>query len=170
MGLDVFFHKCKRTDWDAFQKEMEEYENTHSTESEESDDTAEHPHRHFNPEEIGYFRKVNFLMTEFAYYGNCEYKEITPEELTTLRGKCEEVLEIGRRHENEEGDWNEGEELTDSEREFVTDTLPTTSGFFFGSTDYGEYYFYDVKEVLEWVDGVLDGLSDDEVVLMYCWW
>ena len=48
--------------------------------------------------------------------------------------------------------------------------LPTCSGFFYGSTDYDEWYFSDVKEVLEWVNGVLDALDDDEVVLMYCWW
>ena len=48
--------------------------------------------------------------------------------------------------------------------------LPTTSGFFFGSTDYDHGYWQDVKEVNEWVTNLLADLADDEMVLMYCWW
>ena len=134
MGLDIYFHKCKVAEWDAYQKEME------------AENAPE-----FNPEEIGYFRKVNFLMQEFAYYGNCEYRDITREELETLQDKCTRLVAC-------------------QDAELAKSLLPTSSGFFFGSTDYDEWYFSDVKEVLNWVNGVLDALEDDEVVLMYCWW
>jgi hypothetical protein len=59
---------------------------------------------------------------------------------------------------------------SEADQKRCAELLPTQSGFFFGSTDYDEWYFNDVKEVLSWVDGVLDNLDDREVVLMYCWW
>ena len=159
LGLDIYFHKCKRHEWDTYQNELEAYDNL----PEEEQDKTEHPGRNFVADEIGYFRKVNFLMNELAYYGNCEYKEITRDQLEELQDKCTRLATITP-HESEEKEYDE-EDVTLAQK-----TLPTCSGFFFGSTDYDEWYFNDVKEVLEWVNGVLDALDDDEVVLMYCWW
>ena len=164
MGLDQFFHKCKKHEWAAYQKELEAYENKPSDENEEGN---EHPNRSFDPEEIGYFRKVNFLMQEFAYYGNCEYKEIAKCELEDLRDKCARLAQI-KPHELTNG--SEEKEYDEEDIALAEELLPTCSGFFYGSTDYDEWYFEDVKEVLNWVTGVLDNLEDDEVVLMYCWW
>lgn len=163
MGLDIYFNKCKRHDWEAYEEALTNYENL----PEEEKNDTKHPGHDFDPDEIGYFRKVNFLMEEFAYYGNCEYKEITREQLETLQDKCTR-LAIITPHELTNGS---GEKEYDEEDvALAQDTLPTCSGFFFGSTDYNEWYFQDVQEVLTWVNGVLDALEDDEVVLMYCWW
>ena len=107
-------------------------------------------------------------MQEFAYYGNCEYKEITREELEDLQDKCTR-LAIITPHKLSDPD-SEEVEYDDDDIALAQRLLPTCSGFFYGSTDYDEWYFSDVKEVLEWVNGVLDALDDDEVVLMYCWW
>lgn len=84
---------------------------------------------HYAPS-ICYFRKVNFI---FAYFENegmmvDEYFAFMDKNTCLdLIEKCKLVLE----------DHSRAEEL-----------LPTQGGFFFGSTDYDEYYFDDVKDVL----------------------
>lgn len=102
-------------------------------------------------EEIGYFRKVNFLVYFFESLDyeidNCVPITITKEDVEELLGRCEEVL---NNHEK-------AEEL-----------LPTTDGFFFGNTSYGEDYFLDVKYVKDYVENELlpqfeDLYSDEKI-------
>ena len=143
MGLDINFFKAKRAAWNKFQEEQRKYDKL----TDEEASNTEYPK--MEDEEVGYFRKVNFLMSELNYTGNCEYKEIIRYDLEQLKVKCEKVL----------ADHDKAEEL-----------LPTCSGFFFGNTEYNEWYFQDVQEVFDWVSGVLDGLKNDDVVLMYFWW
>lgn len=174
MGLDIYFHKAKRTDYKAYTEAHEkwekdqpasskisnaEYEKLPKTEQEKiSKEVGEWYKKEPNMaksgiSDIGYFRKVNFLMTFFSYTGNCEFKEIAKCQLEDLVERCKEVLKTKK-----------------GRRERAEDLLPTQSGFFFGNTEYTEYYYQDVKEVQEWAEGVLADLKDDEMVLMYCWW
>ena len=100
--------------------------------------------------EIAYFRKVNFLMTYFNYEGNCEYKLIGKEEVKELIDRCKKVLD---------------------NHELADEMLPTTGGFFFGSTDYNEWYFNDVECVRTTFEDMLENVDwETEVVEMYCWW
>lgn len=52
--------------------------------------------------------------------------------------------------------------------------LPTMSGFFFGSTEYDEYYFENVQEVYDYVENVLlpafDDLIDGESIYFETWY
>lgn len=49
--------------------------------------------------------------------------------------------------------------------------LPTTSGFFFGSTDYDEWYFKDVEDVRNKFSKLLDEIDwGNETLYMHCWW
>ena len=52
--------------------------------------------------------------------------------------------------------------------------LPTMSGFFFGSTDYDDYYYKDVEEVRNWVKETLlpkfDNLKDKEYIEFSTWY
>ena len=49
--------------------------------------------------------------------------------------------------------------------------LPTTSGFFFGSTDYDEWYFKDVEDVRNKFSKLLDEMDwSNETLYMHCWW
>jgi hypothetical protein len=170
MGLDIYFHKTKRTEWERFQNEMTAYENL--PKDEQTD--GSNPSRDFGPKQIGYFRKVNFLMSFFNYDGNCEYKEIGRERLQALRDACAEIAKMKPvRYEVTQyayGGTDKVKVYSDADKKRCAELLPTQSGFFFGNTDYDQSYFYDVKEVFIWVDGVLSDLADDEVVLMYCWW
>lgn len=94
-------------------------------------------------------------MSFFNKYGyddkNCI--AISMEMAKELAHRCKEVLE----------DHSKAEKL-----------LPTKSGFFFGSTEYDEYYYDDVKEVLEFVEDTLipelDQLDEDETIIFDSWW
>jgi hypothetical protein len=49
--------------------------------------------------------------------------------------------------------------------------LPTQGGFFFGSTDYEESYFYSVGCVREKMLEILKNTDwDKEDIYFYCWW
>lgn len=95
-----------------------------------------------------YFRKVNFL---FAYFSpkmveDC-YSSVTLEDVNDLISKCERILSNEVKGE---------------------DTLPTQAGFFFGSTDYDDYYYYDVKDCLKQMKGfkkILEKSGSDGYVI-----
>ena len=107
--------------------------------------------------EIGYFRKVNFLVNFFKKKGfdvpNQIPLAIKREDAEELLSKCEEVLK----------DYSKGPEL-----------LPTMSGFFFGSTDYDNYYYDDVKAVRNYVKDKLlpefDTLEEEENIYFEIWY
>lgn len=48
--------------------------------------------------------------------------------------------------------------------------LPTTSGFFFGSTEYNEWYFDDLKYTKEKLEEVLCDITEDDELEFYAWW
>lgn len=98
--------------------------------------------------EIGYFRKVNFLVAFFEKYGlNIEKQTplaLRKEWIKELLDRCCKVLE----------DHDKAPEL-----------LPTMPGFFFGSVDYDESYFNDVEQVKEYIeDRLLKEFDDFEVI------
>lgn len=81
------------------------------------------------------FRKVNFLVKFFEDQGLFNYENPVPitvdkELAEELLDRCEKVLE----------DHSKAKKL-----------LPTMEGFFFGSTEYDDYYFDDVKEVRDFL-------------------
>ena len=106
---------------------------------------------------IGYFRKVNFLVKYFENLGfDVEHQlpfTITKEDAEILLSRCNQVLE----------DNSKAPEL-----------LPTMEGFFFGSTDYDEYYFNEVKQVKEFLENRLipeiNSLKDNEEITFETWY
>lgn len=107
--------------------------------------------------QIGYFRKVNFLVKYFSDLGfdveNQTPFKISEEDAKILLDRCEEVLK----------DHSKGPEL-----------LPTMSGFFFGSTEYDDYYYEDVKEVRDYIRDTLlpefSKLDDDSDIYFETWY
>lgn len=78
-----------------------------------------------------YFRKVNFLFKYYEDRGKMydQYYAFTDaSDIDDIIDRCEQVLK----------DHNLANEL-----------LPTQSGFFFGGTDYDDWYFSDVKDCLK---------------------
>ena len=100
---------------------------------------------------IGYFRKVNFLVAFFKnrgyYISNRISIPIDRKDAEELLTRCSMVLE----------DHSRADEL-----------LPTIDGFFFGNTEYNEWYFRDVAEVKDYVQLTLlkefDNLKDNEEI------
>lgn len=98
--------------------------------------------------EVGYWRKANAIHNWFVENvqqgkDDCKSYFVTKEALQDLKSACESVL----------ADPSKAESL-----------LPSTSGFFFGSTDYDKWYFESVKDTVEIVDRamVLQELWDIE--------
>lgn len=108
-------------------------------------------------EQIGYFRKVNFLVNYFNKSKIKDEIKITKKEVEELLKLCNIVLKYHK--ENPE------DKIVSSK------VLPTQDGFFFGSTDYDEYYYEDVKAVKEYIENELlkefDNLKDDECIEFY---
>ena len=90
--------------------------------------------------EVGYWRKANQIHQWFVDnvqegVDNCATYYVSREQLEELKTICEEVLKHPEK----------AEEL-----------LPTQEGFFFGTTEYDEWYFDDIQETIEICEWCLD--------------
>lgn len=105
-------------------------------------------------QEIGYFRKFNALhhwLVENVQDGRDECQEVyVPKE------KLEELLVI--LNEVKDGDITKAEEL-----------LPTTGGFFFGGTEYDEWYFQYVNESIPIIEKALSYTDDSDIYYQSSW-
>lgn len=106
--------------------------------------------------ELAYYRKVNFLVKFFQDKG-FDVENQTP--LRMYKGDIEELLNYCN------------EVLNDHSK--ALELLPTMNGFFFGSTDYNEYYFNSVERVRNDCIKLLDefdSLSEDESIYFETWY
>ena len=159
MGLDIAFYKAKRSKDNETKERLEEIRKALDAEYiksigernskliKELEDEKEK----INPwNEVAYFRKVNFLIPFFGYEENCSNIEIDKYQVEDLIEACKEVL---------------------ANHDKASFLLPTQAGFFFGSTDYDDWYFDDVQNVKEKFEEVLaDFDMDEDILIMYCWW
>ena len=104
---------------------------------------------------VAYWRKANaihaWLLEEIAPEGgdNCQPLDVSVETLTELRDICRAVLEL-RTH------FQDGLISPDALVEGCMELLPTQSGFFFGSTEIGPWYFEDMEYTVERLTQLLD--------------
>ena len=96
-----------------------------------------------------YFRKVNFLYEYFRSDLVDESCIVTKQRILDLINTCKDVLE----HKGDE--------------DYAKEHLPTTSGFFFGSTEYNEGYWYDVKDCLKQMNKLYKSMKDDEDLALW---
>lgn len=90
--------------------------------------------------ELGYWRKANHIHNWFVKNvqggkDECQPHYVSREHLKELRSICEQVLE---------------------NNELASTLLPTTPGFFFGGTDYDEYYFEECRDTIEFIDSAME--------------
>ena len=90
---------------------------------------------------VAYWRKANAIHRWFIQncangQDGCREMSVSVEQLMELRRLCEQVLE----------DHSKAPEL-----------LPTQDGFFFGSTEYDESYFWDLKHTVEALSNLDEG-------------
>ena len=89
--------------------------------------------------DIGYWRKANavhdwFVTNVQGGEDECKPHHVSREDLTALKEACEQVL---------------------ANKKLAKEILPTTAGFFFGSTEFDDYYFQDLEATVEIVDRCL---------------
>jgi hypothetical protein len=89
--------------------------------------------------EVGYWRKANQIHNWFVNNvqdgeDECKPHYVDREKLIELRQLCEDVL---------------------NDHSKAPDLLPASSGFFFGTTEYDEYYFEDLKATVLIIDEAL---------------
>ena len=97
-------------------------------------------------EEIGYWRKANQIHNWFVNNvqngnDNCGTYYVGVEQLEELSKNCKAIL----------ADHSKADKL-----------LPTQSGCFFGETKYDEYYFDQLEETVEIIDGILTEMKENE--------
>lgn len=114
--------------------------------------------------EIAYFRKVNFLLPFFNYQQNCSDVIIEKCLVENLVNLCNDILKLYHKHKS--GEFDKFELI-----KFVSEHLPTKSGFFFGSTEYDENYFKNVESVRDKFSNILDTFDwENETIFMRCSW
>lgn len=124
-------------------------------------------------EDAAYWRKANAIHNWFVKNvqddaDDCKEYYVSNGKLKELLDLCKEIKEKaimkeGKVHNGdklENGKWvpmmEEGKLIINPE--VCEELLPTTSGFFFGGTDYDEYYMQDIEYTIE----ILEKLLKDE--------
>ena len=91
-----------------------------------------------------YWRKANAIHKWFVENvqggeDNCQRFYVEREQLTELRNMCAKLC---------------------TQREMAEETLPTADGFFFGSTEYDEWYWNDIEGTVQGIDKALKTFDD----------
>lgn len=119
-------------------------------------------------ESVGYFRKVNFILTYFEVEDdqNCEDIIVSKDKFAEFVSdlKCELLLYEERKPKNDNPD-------ADAELEPINPKLRTKEVCFGGSTAYYPDYWEDVKYVYNWAKGQLESFDWDNYTMdLNCWW
>ena len=150
------FANCTLKDWcgadiDNVAKEvLEYYEQFYTTKYYYWDGEHKYP-RKMIYESIGYWRKANAIHNWFVINvqdgeDDCAYYEVS-------RGQLEKLLDICN--------------IIMSNPDVASEYLPTQSGFFFGSTEYDEWYMQDIKTTIEILTNVLETTDFNNQIVTY---
>jgi hypothetical protein len=137
----------------------------------------------------GYWRKANHIHAWFVRkvqdgIDECQRSEVSTEQLKELRDLCREVLDgsvvddakptqVGTVYHKGEGT----DEVTITpivegvqhvlNTELAESLLPTQGGFFFGGTDYNEYYLQDLENTIAICDRVIAAADEYPGLAIY---
>lgn len=116
-------------------------------------------------EELMYWRKANAIHKFFvdnAAHGvdDCQPVQVTIEVLKDLVDRCETILQ---------GEVDDKGALIDPKT--AMELLPSQSGFFFGSTDYDDWYIEDLKETVKALKPIVEHaeLYTDPIIYEASW-
>lgn len=155
MGLDMYLERCDRKVWGYKNLDVDEVKSENPDLYNELKPYIVQRGKHFHWgslfEEVGYWRKANAIHRWFVEniqdgVDDCGKYEVEKEKLEELLAYCKEVLE----------DHSKAEEL-----------LPSQCGFFFGSTEYDEWYFEDIKDTIKILEKVLEETDFDRQMITY---
>ena len=104
--------------------------------------------------QIGYFRKFNalhgYIVKTFANgIDNCQAILLHKEDVEQIKKVLDDVLNAHQQVEK------------------AKEILPTQSGFFFGETDYDEFYFNEAKVAADLMQSFLDNFDFENYQLVY---
>lgn len=114
----------------------------------------------------GYWRKANQIHKWFVDNvqdgkDECHPHDVSRKELEKLKKACETVLKILSEQKLQSVTLKDRYSKEDYKHDVYVDTeeieeiLPNTSGFFFGGTQYDEYYKVDLESTIEIIDECL---------------
>ncbi len=123
-------------------------------------------------QEVGYWRKANAIHNFFVNnvqegVDDCKDYYVSDDDLEELLRRCkkikeESVLEKGKvrngeTYNKDTGEWEDvlEEGFNIKNPEIAKELLPVKEGFFFGGTDYDEYYMYDIEHTIEILENVI---------------
>lgn len=135
--------------------------------------------------QVMYWRKANAIHKWFVdtcQEGNDDCREayVEQEQLEELQGICEKILDTcklvkgkiinGMTFENgkEVPIMEDGEYIEDSS--LAEELLPSEEGFFFGSTNYDQWYYEDIKKTKEMLDRELAIENNDASYYYHSSW
>lgn len=98
-----------------------------------------------------YYRKVNCL---YAYFND----RLEDEQCLVTKADVEDIIDRAKNV------------LLAHDEETSAQLLPTQSGFFFGSTEYDEYYYDDIADVYKDFTKYLEDWTDDTIGWVYFSW
>lgn len=107
-------------------------------------------------EEVIYWRKANQIRQWFVrnagleVSSDCEVIEISEDQLEQLYNDCDKVVKNPK---------------------LASELMPTSDGFFFGSTEYDKWYFEQLEETMDGLQRIFDTTDFDTEVIEYTeWW
>lgn len=114
-------------------------------------------------EDIGYWRKANQIHNFFVHecqdgIDECQLSIITKDKLEDLLDRCKRAMKLKKIYLND-GIIKDGQGLETF--------LPTSRGFFFGGTEFNEWYFEDVAETKKLITKVLKETDFDKQIIFY---
>ena len=187
MGLDMYLNRCDRRAYGFKNLDIDEVKENKPALYE---DLKQYLHKRGNEyyswesifEDVGYWRKANAIHKWFVdnvqnEVDDCDYYEVSKEQLEELFEICIKVrdgsklvkgwVKNGERFEN--GQWcpcmEEGEYIENPE--VAEELLPTQSGFFFGGTNYDQWYFEDIVDTIDILTKVLETTDFDREMITY---
>lgn len=150
MGLDMYLHKKTYVKY----WEHKGDDNYEVTVTKAGKPTNINPKKvSYITEEVGYWRKANQIHDWFVRnvqdgVDDCRNAYVT-------REKLQELLDVCR--------------IVSIDKDKAKDLLPTASGFFFGNTNYDEYYFEDINSTVEILEEALSDETADEFEYHSSW-
>ena len=176
MGLDMYLFKSKRVsglkaaDYEKISGAVGEFKSLESFHKEfvslrealpdfegieELDETLDEHGQYFRwvdiKTQVGYWRKANQIHNWFVEncqggIDECQLSEVPKDKIEELLVICLDIQKNKRIAKSE---------------------LPTSSGFFFGSTDYDDYYFEDIADTINILKRVLEETDFEKEIIFY---
>ena len=180
MGLDMYVnirHKDTQSKLDVYKAweqkySYEEFQRLTEEQKEEYRNSEPEYDENMYGKELMYWRKANQIHNWFVQncqngVDDCEYYAITVADLLKLKEVCEKILTMTEKRkamrytsysatEKEEVDVLY---LTPEGVEYASEHLPSRGGFFFGSTEYDDWYVLQLKDTVEQINDTLDTLN-----------